>query len=382
MNITTLKKILPVLNEARLTPWIWGYHGKGKSETIETYYKENGWLVFNFRLNTQADVGDFLGLQDFVTDDKGNKIATKFCMPEWLKQAMDFCTENPTKRACIFLDEVNRAPRMDLIGPVFQMALDRKLHTYDFSHLNIDIIAASNPDTGNYAVLSLDDKALFSRFVHIYFSPTVDEWRDYAVHKKYDTSIPDFIAEQPNFLEEKDLDIFSISEYAKPDRRKWGGVDRLLKANLPRNEQFEVFCGMIGNEAASAFYKFLDRDDKPLTLEEIFSYNKKTKKRVLKYVENNRTDTLHNVNQKILDFFKSPDKLADDAGDNLMAYMEDLPLPIMFNLAHHVYKERRFYEYAERNPTRKATFIKRLKEARSKVDKEETKPAEIDNTSF
>lgn len=372
MNITTLKKVLPVLVEAKLTPWIWGYHGKGKSETIETFYKSQGWLVFNFRLNCMADVGDFLGLQDFVTDPTtGQKVATKFCMPDWLKQAMDFVKENPGTRACIFLDEVNRAARMDLIGPVFQMALDKKLHTYDFSDLPIDIIAAGNPDTGNYSVLSLDDKALFSRFVHITFNPTAAEWRDYAVNKKYEPAIVDFIGEQPGFLEEQDLDSFSIGEYAKPDRRKWGGIDKLLKLNLGKNEQLEVFSGMLGMEGATAFFKFLDRDDKPLTLEDIFKYTAKTKKRVVKYVQNNRSDLLHNANEKVLDFFKTSEKLADEEGDNLMEYMEDLPLGIMFNLAHHIYKDRRFYDFAERNPDRKSVFIKRLSQARNKVQQEE-----------
>src|SRR5690606_1132792 len=120
MNIAQMHRILPILNKLRLTPWIWGYHAKGKSQTVERYYRSQGWLVFNFRLNTQADVGDFLGLQDFITDENGNKVATKFCMPEWLLQAMEFVKNNPGKRACIFIDEINRAARMDLLGPVFQ----------------------------------------------------------------------------------------------------------------------------------------------------------------------------------------------------------------------------------------------------------------------
>lgn len=62
MNIATLKKVIPFLNQAKISAWVWGFHGKGKSETIETLYKEQGWLVFNFRLNCMADAGDFLGL--------------------------------------------------------------------------------------------------------------------------------------------------------------------------------------------------------------------------------------------------------------------------------------------------------------------------------
>lgn len=372
MNITTLKKVLPVLMKAKVTPWIWGFHGKGKSESIETWCKDLGYLCFNFRLNTQADVGDFLGLQDFTLDPTtGQKVSTSFFMPDWLKQCYDFCSANPDKLAVIFIDEINRASRMDLIGPVFQMALDYRLHTYKFPE-NLRIICASNPDTSNYSVLSLDDKALFSRFCHIMFNPSREEWRDYAVSREYDNNIIDFIGEQPDFLEESDLERFSLDEYAKPDRRKWSAVNSLLKKGLNRAEQHEVFSGLIGIEGASAFYKFLDRDDKPLSLEDILdNYEKKAQKRVIKYSKENRTDILHNATAKVSDFFKTNDPLSDKQGTNLLKFMEDLPLEVMFQLAHNVYKDRRVYDFAERNPELKASFIKRLSIARGKVKAED-----------
>lgn len=368
MNITTLQRVLPVLNECRLTSWLWGYHGKGKSQTVESYYKGNGWLCFNFRLNTQADVGDFLGLQDFITDPvTGEKVATKFCMPEWLKQAMDFVKNNPGKRACIFIDEINRAARFDLLGPVFQMSLDRKLHTYDFSALDIDIVCAANPDNGNYSVLSLDDKALLSRFVHIYFNPTAEEFHDYAVKKKFEIDILDFLGENPDALEERDLGKFTIDDYARPDRRKWESIDRLLKAKLSKEDEFEVLQGMLGLTVGTSFFKFRQRDDKGLTLEDIMDkYQGKIQKRVKGYVENNRTDILHNAVTKVHDFFKTSEQLNDKKGENVIRFMNDLPLGIMFDLAHKLYKDRRFYDFTERNPEIKAEFIAKLEQARGK----------------
>jgi hypothetical protein len=371
MNIKTLIKVLPVLTEFKLVPWLHGHHGKGKSETIETYYKSKGWLVFNFRLGTMADVGDMLGLQDFITDIKtGQKVATKFCMPDWLKQCMDFCEANPGKRAAIFMDEINRARSIDLISPVFQMSLDKKLHTYDFSHLNIDIICASNPDTGNYSgVLSLDDKALLSRFVHINFNPSKEEWREYALDNKYNPDITDFLAESPEFLEESDLESFSISDLAKPDRRKWGAVNKLLKGNLPKNEQYEVLSGMIGLEAAGAFNRFLDRDDKPLSTEDILDkYDAKMRKRVIKYTEANRSDLLHNACTKLQEYFAGDGTITDAQGTNLLKFISDIPLGIMFNFATNIYKNVNFYNFCDKNPKLRKEFIKKLQSARGITD--------------
>jgi hypothetical protein len=350
MNITTLKKVLLPILESKLTPWIWGYHGKGKSETVETIYKDLGWLIFNFRLNTQADVGDFLGLQDFVKDSKtGKSIATAFCMPEWLKNAIDFCLANPDKRACIFIDEINRAATTDLIGPVFQMSLDRRLHTFIFPD-NLDVIVASNPNTSDYAVLNLDDKALLSRFWHVYFNPTKAEWFAYATAKEFDSSIPGFIEENPEFLEEQNLEGFSVSDFAKPDRRKWTLIDRLLKRNfLTVEEQGEVLSGLIGVAPAIAFEKYLEKMDKPVTLEEVLESYPSVRDRILKAANQSktRTDILHNVAEKVKDYFKDDPAITELHGSNVVSFIKDLPNDLMFGVMHAIYRKRKFHDFCE-----------------------------------
>lgn len=350
MNITTLKKVLLPILECRITPWIWGYHGKGKSETIETLYKDNGWVLFNFRLNTQADVGDFLGLQDFVKDPvTGKSIATAFCMPDWLKKAIDFCTANPDKRACIFIDEINRAATTDLIGPVFQMSLDRRLHTYEFPK-NLDVIVASNPNTKDYSVLNLDDKALLSRFWHVYFNPTKQEWFVYATDNKFENDITSFIEENPEFLEETDLESFSVSDFAKPDRRKWSLIDRLLKKGfLTPDEQSEVISGLVGVAPAIAFEKHQEKMDKPVTLEEILESYEKVRDRILKAANNTntRTDILHNATNKVMDFFKDDPAINEIHGTNVVRFIKDLPNDLMFQVMHSIYRKRKFHDFCE-----------------------------------
>ena len=350
MNITTLNKVLPFLLKAKITPWIWGYHGKGKSETIETYYNSKGWLIFNFRLNTQADVGDFLGLQDFVTDEKGKKVASSFFKPDWLKQCIDFCKANPDKRACIFIDEINRAARFDLIGPVFQMSLDRRLHTYEFPE-NLDVICASNPNTKDYSVLSLKDKALLSRFCHIFFSPDKKEFFAYGKAVKADNDVMSFLKEQPDFIEEKDLDKFSVSDYAKPDRRKWiRGVSELRKLGLPKDEYHEVFAGLVGIEATIAFERHLQKPDKPITVEDILNSYDTVQAKVVEHAgEETRTDILNNTCAKVIEFFGTNPDFNEDQGKNVIRFIEDLPNELMFNVMHGIYNKRKFHDFCEKH---------------------------------
>lgn len=350
MNITTFNKVLLPVLQAGITPWIWGYHAKGKSESVEWFYRSRDWLAFNFRLNCMADVGDFLGLQAFITDPvTGEQIATKFCMPEWLRQCIEFCKANPDKRACVFIDEINRAARFDLLGPVFQMALDKRLHTFEFPP-NLDVIVAANPQTKNYKVLAVSDQALLSRFWHVYFSPSRQEWFDYTREKDYDPSIAGFIEEHPEFLEQEDLEAFSVGDFAKPDRRKWSFVNKLRKGGLlSKDEQIDVFAGLIGTAATIAYEGYLKKLDKPITAEEILAAYPKVRDRVLaaKNNERARTDILGMAANKVIDYFKDDPAVSEVEGTNVVNFIKDLPNDHMFSVLHAIYRKRKFHDFCE-----------------------------------
>lgn len=371
MNITTLKKVLLPILECGIVPWLHGLHAKGKSEVIENFYRSRGWLVFNFRLNTQSDLGDILGLQDFVRDSKGNKLASTFLIPAWLKEAIDFCLANPDKRACVFFDEVNRAATPDLIGPLFQMALDKKLLMTVFPP-NLDIILASNPNTGDYNVLNLDDEALLSRFWHVDFNPSRDEWFQHADVKGVESDIVGFIEECPAFLERTDLQAFSVSDLAKPDRRKWNMIDRLLKKKFLTNDcQAEVLAGFVGIEAAIAFEKYLEKAEKPLTVEEILDQYPVVRPKLLKAKTSARvrTDVINNATNKIKEFFKDDPALTEVQGSNVIQFIKDLPNDQMFDVMYSIYRKRKFHDFCETNYEKLSMLEieKRLEEIRRTV---------------
>lgn len=349
MNITTFNKVLLPILQAGITPWIWGLHAKGKTETVQTFYRTRGWLIFNFRLNTQADVGDFLGLQSFVKDEFGNDVATKFCMPEWLRQCIEFCKANPDKRAAVFIDEINRAARFDLLGPVFQMSLDRWLHTTEFPK-NLDVICASNPPTKDYKVLNVADEALLSRFWHCYFSPTRQEWVNYTIEQDYDPTIAGFIEESPEFLEQDSLVPFSVGAYAKPDRRKWGMVNTLRKQGiLSKDEQADVFAGLVGTAATIGYEGYLKKLDKPVTAEEILAAYPKVRERIIaaKNSERARTDILGTAANKVIDYFKDDPAVSEMEGTNVVNFIKDLPNDHMFSVLHAIYRKRKFHDFCE-----------------------------------
>ncbi len=332
MNISEFKKFFPYLMENRITALVWGRHGIGKSSIVKQYAEDNGHWFFNFRLGNMADVGDLIGLADFEVDAKGNKVATRFIMPEAFKSCFDFCAKNPDKKAIIFLDEINRIPRQDMLAPVFQMALDYRLHTYEFPK-NVYIIAAANPSTEDYVVIDLADKALLSRFCHIKLTPTIEEWFQYAEANKPDRDVVNFLKEQPGFLEEQTVD-FKL-DFVKPDRRAWEDRFVPLKNSLERDKVAmdysveELFQGIVGYAATTAFMTYLKKADKPYeALDVLDRYSKiQAKVKKLSEAENDvRMDILAITANNVTDYLiKNTEKLSDRRSKNLDAFIGDLP---------------------------------------------------------
>lgn len=259
MNIKNFQESLDYLVKAELTPFIWGHAGIGKSSVVKQYAEAKGYHFFPFYLGTQSDIGDILGLADFVKDKNGTAIATKFATPEWLKNAIDYCNANPDSGAIIFLDEFNRG-RKDILSGMFSLALDKTFHTLKLPK-NCHVIAAGNPPTDEYFTTDVTDTALMARFVHVKLEPTFDEWLEFAKNKEIDHTLVGFLRDQPQLLEEQRQE-FNLP--TKIDRRAYERLDRLFKLNTPKHLLESLMVGIIGIERTTAYLQYLAKADKPL----------------------------------------------------------------------------------------------------------------------
>lgn len=269
MNIKDFKASLPYLFKAELTGFLWGRAGIGKSNVIKQYADEMGYKFFPFYLGTQSDIGDILGLADFVRDKSGTAVATTFATPKWLKDTIDYCNANPDSGAIIFLDEFNRA-RRDILQGMFSLALDKTFHTIRLPK-NCHVIAAGNPPTDEYVTTDVDETALMARFVHIKLEPTFDEWCEYAKGTEMNSDLLGFVKQQPVCLEGKHS-AFELP--VKPDRRAWSRLDKLFKLNTPTEILYQLMYGIIGLERTVAFQEYLKSQDKPLSFQQILEGKK------------------------------------------------------------------------------------------------------------
>jgi hypothetical protein len=340
MNIKTFKEALPFLFQANVATLVIGHHGVGKSQGVKQYTEENPYVhpkkgkiplgFVDLRLGTQ-DVGDLLGLADFVVDERGEKVATKFMRPEWFPN-------DPDSQGIIFLDEINRG-RRDVLQAVFQLVLDKKLHRYTLPK-GWHVVAAMNPSTDDYIVTDISDKAFLDRFCHIKLAPSKQEFFDYAKSRKFETELTQFLQDQPGLLQ-TDLEEFSLD--VKPSRRSWEAVDRLLKAKTPVNLLRELSNGLVGPAAGSAFIKSLSETDKPISGKEILENWTKHTKKIKEYSNaktGGRQDMLKFTCDSLLEGLSGrKEQFTKDEAKNLEAFLIEIPKDLSFDLCRQLYME-------------------------------------------
>lgn len=289
MNVNDLvNHALPTVLEVGKTPLLIGPHGAGKTSVVYQYAKKHGYEMVVLRLGQMADAGDIKGLPEFLRDENGNPISTKFITPDFfLKKG----------KCIIFLDEVNRC-QMDLIQPVFQLIeKERRLGDLQF-HEETRVIAAANPPTGDYTVLDFrDDKAFQSRFCHLYFEPTAEEFLNYLKEQGRPQVYIDYLRENPAMIRGK-VEDFQI-DYMSPDNRAHDECAKYyevaLQNAIPKGVVTEVMKGMVGTESAISFMKFADSYYSFVKGTDILENFDKVKSRL----DVDRVDSINNTSQEI-----------------------------------------------------------------------------------
>ncbi len=330
MNIKDFKASLPYLVKASITPFIWGHAGIGKTEVVKQFAKENGYHFFPFYLGAMSDVGDVLGLATFIKDSQGQDVATKFAMPIWLKECIEYCEQNPQSGAVIFLDEFNRG-RRDILNGMFSFALDKKFHTIQLPE-NCHVIAAGNPPTDEYFTTDVNETALMARFVHVKLEPSFDEWAQFAESQNMDSRLTGFLKGQTDLLEAK-RSAFELP--VKVDRRSWSRLDKLFKLEVPMNLLEQLMHGIIGIERTVAYLQYLKSCDKPLTAKEVLS--SKSAKTLEKWSnpENVVSSLLNLTMDNLKEYFMQLDdaaRLTAKEKANLMRVFDTVPKDISYSV--------------------------------------------------
>lgn len=272
MNISDLKIAILICREAKITSFVWGHRGLGKSQAHKQLARSQSWGFLDLRCS-QMEASDLRGLPD---KEDG---MTVYRAPADLPQAHDpkskcpACDEkmsyedaakkgileNQFCKGILFLDELNRAED-DVLQAGFQLVLDRKIGRYDVPE-GWSVHCAGNFAEG-YLVNSFLDPAFLDRFAHFQVGPSEEYYQDWSSYMTQFGDVADRILQFVGF--NKDHLIGNVKGElgfsVQPSPRSWEMVANVEVAckgdNYPRGVKREVLAGIIGRELALQFERF------------------------------------------------------------------------------------------------------------------------------
>lgn len=305
MKINDIKMFLTNCAKANVTvpTLLVGTMGVGKSQIVKQVTQELGIGLVDLRL-AQQESGDLIGLP-YKNGDGG----THWAAPEWWPKE--------GTKGIIFLDEINRAPT-DVRQAVFQLVLDRRLHTHKLPD-GWFVHGAINPDNGNYQVETLDP-AMLRRFCVLEVTPDVDVWLSWAKGSgKIDNTISEFVNTNRQLLFQKEEIVLDV----KPTPDSYRMLNDLMRAKVVAKEnQMEIFRGLIGKEASIALIKWLDVNyDRPVSGTQILTEFAKHKAKILKQ----RTDQMYETTSDLIAILGDKKAIPEDQFKNLAEYTLSIP---------------------------------------------------------
>ena len=164
--------------------------------------------------------------------------------PVWLVKLERLCEDGELH--ILFFDELTNATKQTQ-AVIFKIVLERFVNNRWPLPKNARIVAAGN-DRGESSVAHDLAEPLFGRFAHIYIKTTVENWMPWAVRKRINPYVMEFLANNDLYLRTA----FTGTEgYADP--RRWEMVSRILDSS---DNDFALIEPIVGRDTADAFIRF------------------------------------------------------------------------------------------------------------------------------
>jgi hypothetical protein len=351
MNIQEFKKIFPILRKHKIVPFLHGNQGIGKTQVVKQCAKEYDLQFIHLHLATQ-EVGDLVGL--LIKNEDGT---VKHARPEW------FPTDG---QGVIFLDELNRA-HPEVLQAMFSFITEGTMHQHKLPS-GWNIVAAGNYQNNEFTTTDMSDAAWLSRFCHIDFKPTTEEFILYAEDSEA-FDIAGFIRENGDCLERKAKE--NNIDFITPDRRAWlTMIAPLDNEKSIDNERYELYIGCVGQSAAASYLTYKNKKEKAISGTQVLNQYEKVRETILLYSQNknSRLDMITKTTNEILTRLKNNSETFKDEKQmcNLKEYLLDIPKESMLTFIDEVSKMSCVEKSLFLNDKE---FSKRLKERAQLKDK-------------
>ena len=164
--------------------------------------------------------------------------------PVWLVKLERLCEDGELH--ILFFDELTNATKQTQ-AVIFKIVLERFVNNRWPLPENARIVAAGN-DRAESSVAHDLAEPLFGRFAHIYIRTTVENWMPWAVRKRINPYVMEFLANNDLYLRTA---YTGTEGYADP--RRWEMVSRILDSS---DNDFALIEPIVGRDTAEAFIRF------------------------------------------------------------------------------------------------------------------------------
>ena len=164
--------------------------------------------------------------------------------PVWLVKLERLCEDG--KNHILFFDELTNATKQTQ-SVIFKIVLERFVNNRWPLPKNARIVAAGNDRSESSAAHDLAEP-LFGRFAHIYIRTTVENWMPWAVQKRINPFVMEFLANNSLYLRTP-----YTGEEGYADPRRWEMASKALDAS---ENDFSLLVPIVGRDTAEAFIRF------------------------------------------------------------------------------------------------------------------------------
>jgi len=327
VTLQTAKQFCKVCFQLGYIPTLVGESGIGKTALMRQIAEEEG-----------ADIY-FLYLAHMEKEDFGipfpnkNKSAYVYLTEEHIAKLAD--TEKVTY---LILDEWNRGSH-DVMNAAFTLMEQRRFGSVVLPK-NIRIGATMNPSEMGYLVNECEkDPAFRRRLAWIGVRSDPGTWLSWAKNNKIHESVMKYIIHNPaKLLDVETRDAGKV--YANP--AAWEKVSRIMYdiKNIDNNTLSIVISGFLGIHTATEFTEWLETQKDLVSPEDVLRNYNSVRSKIKELIQDStKKATLFRIAEATVLWLVSNEYIDASLGDNLSAFIEDLPEEIQMAMLTKLVKE-------------------------------------------
>ena len=221
--------------EANIPVFIHGLSGDGKSDRV----REIDPQVLDIELVNETP--ETINGRAVYNEAKDEIVDIK---PAWLVRLERLCRDGEPH--ILFFDELTNATKQTQ-SVIFKIVLEHFVNNRWPLPENARIVAAGNDRSESSASHDLAEP-LFGRFAHVYIRTTVENWMPWAVRRRINPFVLEFLANNDLYLRTP----FTGTE-PHADPRRWEMASRALDAS---GNDFALLEPIVGRDTAESFVKF------------------------------------------------------------------------------------------------------------------------------